>query len=237
MADGADAPEIARVAAEASKLDLSRATADPIFQFISGILVELPLMARSPEFHAYLGSLGIAKDEAGEVSSLLSGISRAIDQEALTRRQSSDIGGMAKSALIESLALQMRDKLPSLFEPTAQEVRKALADFSSGSGFAALARDFFARLTYRSLDYYLSRELANHTGAGERFADDAGRVEFQQDLAQHTFEASKIVEAFAGGWYGKTVWKNKALDQEAINGFTAYAFKKLRSELGRRENA
>ncbi len=62
-----------------------------------------------------------------------------------------------------------------------------------------MARDFFARLSYRSLDYYLSRELADHTGTGKRFGDDGDRVAFEIALRQHTFEASKIVESFAGG--------------------------------------
>ena len=109
-----------------------------------------------------------------------------------------------------------------------------MASFSSGTAFAGLARDFFARLTYRSLDYFLSRELANHTGEAKRFASDADRTAFQRDLAQHVFEASRIIEDYAGGWYGKTVWQKQALDQVAINKFTRYAFKKLRSELGRR---
>lgn len=237
LANGSDVPAIAQAAAEASKLDLARATSDPVFEFVSGILVELPFRARSPEFHSYLASLGISPNEAVSLPSLLFGLTRAIDSAAFLQGQRSDIGGMAKTALLESLATQMQAKLPSLFEPTAAEVRQALASFSNGSGFSALARDFFARLTYRSLDYYLSRELANHTGKGKRFADDAARVAFQKDLAQHTFEASKIVEAFAGGWYGKTIWKNRSLDQKAINGFTSFAFKKMSSELGRREKA
>ncbi|MEP4197262.1 MAG: hypothetical protein ABJL99_16690 [Aliishimia sp.] len=146
----------------------------------------------------------------------------------------SDPGELARSALLESLSIRLRDRLLSLLEPTPQEIRKASAAFSGGQVFAGLARDFFARLTFRSLDYYLSRELANHTGAGKRFADDAARVEFERALSQHTFEASRIVEEFAGGWYGKTVWKEQTLSQNKISEFTRYAFKKMRSELGRR---
>ena len=44
----------------------------------------------------------------------------------------------------------------------------------------------------------------------------------------------KAVETFAGGWYGKTVWKEQSLSQDKINDFTRFAFKKMRSELGRR---
>ena len=111
-----------------------------------------------------------------------------------------------------------------------------MGEFASGDRFAHLARDFFARLTYRSLDYYLSRELAKHIGQDRRFATDAQRVAFQRALAQHTFETSRIVREFAGGWFGKTVWQRQALDQDAINRFTDYAFKKMRSELGRRRD-
>lgn len=106
---------------------------------------------------------------------------------------------MARAAFLESLSAQLRDHLPTLFDPTSQEVRKVLASFASRPNFATLARDFFARLSYRSLDYCLSRELANHTGPGKRFADGAGRTEVDRALSQHTFEATRIVEEFAGG--------------------------------------
>ncbi len=144
---------------------------------------------------------------------------------------------MARAPCFEESLAELRDRLPSLFEPTPQEIRAALGAFASGNRFAVLARDFFARLTYRSLDYYMSRELANHTGQGKRFDTDAPRVGFQHALAQHTFEASRIVEAFSGGWFGKTVWRRQSLNQEAIDRFTQYAFKKMRSELGRRRDA
>ncbi len=227
---------IAEAAAKASELDLSRASKDPRFQFISSLLVRLPLLARAPGFEDALAELGVGENALSSVTGLLAGIERVINQQSFQFGASSDAGELAKSALLESLSVQLRDRLPSLFEPTSQEIRAALGSFSSGDRFALLARDFFSRLTYRSLDYYLSRELANHTGQDRRFANDANRIAFQQALANHTFEASKIVQEFAGGWYGKTVWQKQALDQEAINRFTRYAFKKMRSELGRRRD-
>jgi hypothetical protein len=171
------------------------------------------------------------------VTGLLSGLNQAISKQAFEQGHSSDAGELARAALLESLSAQLKDKLPTLFEPTPQEVRKALASFSGGQEFSVLARDFFARLSYRSLDYYLSRELADHIGVDKRFGNDGDRVAFETALRQHTFEASKIVETFAGGWYGKTVWKEQILSQDKINDFTRYAFKKMRSELGRRRAA
>ncbi|MGX9352230.1 hypothetical protein ACS3QZ_13590 [Shimia sp. W99] len=227
---------IAEAAAKASELDLSRATKDPRFQFISSLLVRLPLLARMPGFEDALLDLGVGENALSSVTGLLAGLELAIDRQSFRFGASSDAGELAKTALLETLSVQLRDRLPSLFEPTPQEIRAALGSFASGNRFADLARDFFARLTYRSLDYYLSRELANHTGQDKRFADDAQRVAFQQALAQHTFEASRIVREFAGGWYGKTVWQKQSLDQEAIDHFTQYAFKKMRTELGRRRD-
>ncbi|WP_245820441.1 hypothetical protein [Flavimaricola marinus] len=228
---------VAEAAARASELDLRRASDDPTFQFVAQLLVKLPLLARAPGFEAALSELGVKRSALDSVSGLLAGLNDAITQHNFDNGRSSDAGEMGRAALLESLSVQMRGQLPTLFEPTPQEIRKALASFASGQNFAVLARDFFARLSYRSLDYYLSRELANHTGVGKRFADDAARVEFSRALSQHTFEASRIVEEFAGGWYGKTVWKEQSLSQDKINDFTRYAFKKMRSELGRRRTS
>jgi hypothetical protein len=178
--------------------------------------------------------MGLASDATDSVPRLLSEIGSAIDRNAFDLGQSSDLGALAHSALLETLSTKLRDNLPSLFQPEPAEIRRALGQFSGGHRFAELARDFFARLTYKSLDYYLGRELANHTGSDARFPSDGDRVAFEHALFQHTFETSKIVEEFAGGWYGKTVWKEQNLTPETINKFTQYAFKKLRSELGRR---
>lgn len=230
----ADIETIAEAAARASELDLKRASDDPFFQSVTQLLVQLPLLARAPGFEVEMAELGLPSEALNSVTSLLAGLNAAINQRAFEQGQSSDAGELARNALLESLSVQLRDKLPTLFEPTPQEVRKALASFSGGQEFSTLARDFFARLSYRSLDYYLSRELADHIGVDKRFANDGDRVAFETALRQHTFEASKIIETFAGGWYGKTVWKEQSLSQHKINDFTRYAFKKMRSELGRR---
>lgn len=234
LISNASLEEVAEAAAWASERDLDRSSDDPSFQFISKLLIELPLMARSPGFDGSLKELGMGVDALGSVSALLSGISDAIDLNAYETGRSSDLGDLARSALLETLSVKLRDRLPGLFPPEPHEIRSALGQFAGGQRFAELARDFFSRLTYNSLDYYLSRELANHTGVNSRFASDADRVQFEKALYQHTYEASRIIEEFASGWYGKTIWKEQSLTPEAINKFTRYVFKKMRSELGRR---
>lgn len=229
-----DIESVAESAARASETDLKRASDDPFFQFVTQLLVRLPLLARAPGFEAEMADMGLSPEALTSVTGMLLGLNNAISQQTFEQDNSSDAGELARAAFLESLSVQLREKLPTLFEPTPQEIRNALASFSTGQEFSALARDFFARLSYRSLDYYLSRELADHIGAGKRFGDDSDRVAFETALRQHTFEASKIVESFAGGWYGKTVWEEQTLSQDKINEFTRYAFKKMRSELGRR---
>ena len=87
------------------------------------------------------------------------------------------------------------------------------------------------------LDYYLSRELSKHIGAGERFRDDAARSQFDDALDRHCREASRIVEAFAGGWYGKNVYQGDGLTPDAIRRFAPVVFKKIRAELRKRRDA
>ena len=225
---------IAEAAAVASEQDLKLASNDPNFQFVARLLVELPLLARSPGFLEKLELLGIRANSTSSVTGLLNGIELAIDRNSYNIGHGSDMGELAKASFLESLSRKLEQRLPSLFEPTPQEIRNELGSFASGQNFADLAQDFFARLNYRSLDYYLSRELANHIGSDKRFASDFERREFQHALAQHSHETSRIVKEFAAGWYGKTIWKEGNLSQTAINRFTSYAFKKMRDELGRR---
>ncbi len=236
LAGNSSLEDIAAATSRAAELDLGRASDDPAFLYVAKLLVELPLKARMPA-SAAAGSefaKGVDVISPDSVSALLGTINEAIDRFTFENGGSSDFGLMAQSALIESLSSALRDGLPTLFEPEPAEIRSALGQFANGQRFGDLAREFFARLTYKSLDYYLSRELANHTGPGVRFAADADRVTFERALYQHSFETSRIVKEFAGGWYGKTVWRDQNLSDAAIRKFTSYSFNKMRSELARR---
>ena len=130
-------------------------------------------------------------------------------------------------AAVESLAALVGPSLPSLFEPSPREVQRAIGSFAGGKRFGTLARQLVSRLTQRSLGYYLSRELNNHIGRGERFLDDGARAEFDDALDRHCREASRIVEVFAGGWYGKNVYHSDGLTPDTVRRFAPIAFKKF----------
>jgi hypothetical protein len=237
LRSGAADLDVAGASARAAESALAKADSDPVFAECVWLLTNLPLAARDPEHLERLNDLGVAADHPPTLLELTANVSRALDDFARRNGARTDLGEMAQTALVESLTDAIAPQLPSLFTPEPAEVRTALGRLSQGDRFAGLARDFFARVTHASLDYYLSRELAAHIGAGERFASDVDRRAFDRALQVHCREASRIVEAYAGGWYGKTVWREGCLTRETSQKFARYAFKKIRDELGRRRDA
>jgi hypothetical protein len=234
---GAGVGEIAGLAAEAAETSLQAAAGDPAFLHSFWLLTQIPLAARGAVFAEDLGRLGINITDPSSLMGVTAAISAAIDHYAREHGGRTDLGEMAQMAAVESLTATVAPTLPSLFGPSPEEVQRAIGRFAGGDRFSALAREFFARLTQRTLDYYLSRELSNHIGAGERFSNDRERSQFDQALDRHCREASRIVEEFAGGWYGKNVYQGDGLTPDDVRRFAPVAFKKIRSELRKRRDA
>jgi hypothetical protein len=234
---GAEIDAVAASAADAAEAALRAASNDPAFLHAFWLLTQVPLAARGPEFSQDLERLGVQVPDRPSLMDLVAGISSAIDGYARQQGGRTDLGEMAQMAAVESLTALVGRSLPSLFEPNPGEVQRSIGRFAGGDRFSALAREFFARLTQRSLAYYLSRELGNHIGAGERFQDDQARSQFDDALDRHCREASRIIEAFAGGWYGKNVYQGDGLTPESIRRFAPVAFKKIRAELRKRRDA
>ena len=228
---------MATSAADAAETALQGASKDPAFLHAFWLLTQVPLAARGPEFAADLRRLGVEAPDAPGLMDIAAAISAAVDRQARDASGRTDLGEMAQMAAVESLTALVGQDLPSLFQPGQGEVQRAIGRFASGDHFSKLAREFFTRLTQRSLDYYLSRELNRHIGAGERFDDDAMRARFDGALEQHCREASRIVEAFAGGWYGKNVYQGDGLTREDVRRFAPVAFRKIRAELRKRRDA
>jgi hypothetical protein len=70
-----------------------------------------------------------------------------------------------------------------------------------------------------------------------RFRDDRARSEFNDALDQHCWGASRIIEAFAGGWYEKNVYQGDGLTPDSIRKFAPVALRKIRTELRKRRDA
>jgi hypothetical protein len=118
----------------------------------------------------------------------------------------------------------------TFFVEQGEATRDAFRPLGTHRNFGILARDFFARFMRGFLGYYLSRELPNHVGPGHRFASSQDHAEFNQALDLHCRQAARIVQDFAGGWFGKTEFEG-GITPEKAKGFVHVALKKLRDEL------
>ena len=229
--------EIAGLAAEAAETSLQAAARDPAFLHSFWLLTQVPLAARGPVFVEDLRRLGINVAGPPSLMTLVAAITAAVDRYTHEHGGRTDLGEMAQMVAVESLTAIVEPALPTLLGPSPEEVQRTIGRLAGGDRFAALAREFFARLTQRTLHYYLSRELSNHIGDGQRFADDGARSQFDQALDRHCREASRIVEEFAGGWYGKNVYQRDGLTPDHVRRFAPVAFKKIRAELRKRRDA
>jgi hypothetical protein len=234
---GADVSAIATAAAEAAEADLRGAASDDAFLHSFWLLTQLPLAARSSFFAQDLRDLGVPVNDHPSLIDVVAAFSAAVDEHARQHGGRTDLGEMAQMAAVETITGLMGALLPSLFAPNPDEVQYAIGRFASGDRFSTLAREFFARLTRRCLDYYLSRELSNHIGPGKRFKTDGERREFDVSLDRHCRESSRIIETFASGWYGMNVYSRDGLTPAAVRRFAFVAFKKLREELRKRRDA
>lgn len=234
LADDASVPVVAAATMEAAAHGLNIAARDEGLRHALYLLAQVTLAARNKEdFAGALGQLGIHVSEAPSLFEIAGSISDAIDQRLRRMGARSDIGEMAQLAAVESLTKLAAAESARLYATTSEEVREAIAGYSTRPGFSTLAHEFFARLTQRYLTYHLSRELSRHVGANQRFRDPAQHNEFLRDLDTHCRQATLIVKDFAGGWHSKTNYETGITEAKARN-FTYVALKKLRGELKRR---
>lgn len=197
---------VARASAEAAREGLRQAETDPGLAESFYLLAQLPRVARSETLGGVDEELrALSKSET--LIDLGAAFAGAVDARLDGNRRRSDVGEIAELSAIETLMDVVGRRLPSLIAAEPGNVRRALAGFEPKYQFAKLARVFFARFVERYLAYYLSRELAAHVGPGGRFAGVEDHSAFNDGLRRHCYEASAIVEAYAGAWRSKKLWE------------------------------
>lgn len=228
--------EVAGASAAAAESALRGAVADPALTQTVWLLTQLPLAARSADFPANLANLGLRVGDQLTLLNIVGALADAVDRHAARAGGRTDLGELAQQAAAESLTAVIGRSLPSLFAPTSEEVRKALGRLGARNNYGELARDFFANLTRRYLDYYLSRELSNHVGPQGRLLTIGGHADFNGALDLHCREASRIVQDFAGGWYTKAQFEGPITPEKARR-FAFVALRKIVAELKRRSGS
>ncbi len=239
LAGAADAGEIAALSAAAAESAFVQARQSPAFVQIVDLLIRLPLAARMPDYVDGLRDLGLDLETAPSFPELMAALAARMDAAgaAVGDAKTSDVPELARLAALDALTGLIEPQLPRLFGADPADVRSALSKFASGQQFAVLAREFYARFIYRTLDYYLSRELAAHTGPGRRFEGFADRRAFEAALAVHCRESTLIIADHSSGWFGKHVYLKGDLSEAVVRSFVAYSLRKVLAELGKRQDA
>jgi len=228
---GAGTAQLANATITAAEKGLNLAAEDKGLVETIWLLSQLPLAARKDNFAAALREVGLDVSDAPGLMEIVGAVSDAIDRRLANNGGRTDLGEMAQMAASETISEVVGGRLPSLFAPTPNDVRTEFARLATNRQFSTFARDFFARLTNKCLNYFLSQAIAHHVGEGRRFTTLAQQSEFSKALDTHCREAAKIVEEFSGGWFSKTNWENKGISRDKAAGFSHVAMQKLVAEL------
>ena len=226
---------VAAASATAAERELLEAAHDPVFVEAVRLLLSIPYAARSEDFGLALRKLDIEVGHRPELMDLISGVSERLDRVARTTNARNDLGELASRSLIAALATTVGDQLPGLFGPTPEDVQVATRKLGYSKGIARLSRDFFGRLVGETRSYWLDRVLANNVGSERRFADVSARSAFDSEISHLAVEASRIIQEFSGGWYGKTVAREGGVNSRQAAEFGAVALKKIVEELRYRD--
>jgi len=228
---GAGTAQLANATITAAEKGLNLAAEDKGLVETIWLLSQLPLAARKDNFAAALREVGLDVSDAPGLMEIVGAVSDAIDRRLANNGGRTDLGEMAQMAASETISEVVGGRLPSLFAPTPNDVRTEFARLATNRQFSTFARDFFARLINKCLNYFLSQAIAHHVGEGRRFTTLAQQSEFSKALDTHCREAAKIVEEFSGGWFSKTNWENKGISRDKAAGFSHVAMQKLVAEL------
>lgn len=225
---------IAAAAADAAENDFLSAPTNPTFIEAVRLLGLIPQAAKQNDFIAALRENGIDVPAEPSLSDLVSATTRHLDQFSKTTSGTNDFSELATRVLVGTLSAEIGAKLPSLFDPIPAELKSQTATFTRSDEFSRLARTFFGSLVRETLSYWLDRTLSAQVGADKRFSSLEQRAAFDASLQTYCGEATRIIKEFAGGWYGKTIFRDGTITPERARVFAGVAFKKITEELKRK---
>ena len=228
---GAGTTQVANATIRAAERGFKLAAEDKGVVETIWLLTKLPLAARSQDFAAALRNVGLDVSDSPGLMEVVGAFADAVDRRLANNNGRTDLGEMAQMAASETMWRVIGSRTQSLFGTTPEDVRNAFSRLATNRQFSIFARDFFSRLTYKCLDYFVSRAVSYHVGEGRRFRTLAQQGEFTKALETHSREASKIVEEFSGGWFSKTNWERGGISRPDAASFAHVAMQKLVAEL------
>jgi hypothetical protein len=237
VASGAAAVKFAAATVNAAARGLRAAANDHGVLETYWLLIRLPLAARAPDFAAALRDCGLVVANAPELLDVAVAFGAAVDGRMANNRGRTDLGEMAQTAAVEAINAIVETRAQSLFGSGAEEVREAFAALATTKQIGTLARQFFSRFAFKSLDYFLSKVVAGEIGEGKRFRTVDEQRKFTDALCTHCHEASEIAERFAGEWFSFHRFQSAGdITRAETRGFLDEAMDKLTQEFRRRED-
>jgi hypothetical protein len=230
-----DLASIAAATSRAAQLSMIDASDDEVVRQSFFLLTQIPMAARADDFPKALRKIGIGVGDDPGLIELGSAMMSAVDRFISVRGDRTDYGEMAQLAMVESVHWVIGRELSDLFDAD-QRLKITLSAFAEPRHFAVLAREFFARLTRRHLDFYLSRELTSHVGTDQYFPSLVEHEDFETALDLHCREATRIIKEFSAGWFSKHTVED-GIDRDLAGRFVHVAAGKIRDELVRRDTA
>ena len=184
--------------------------------------------SRRDNFAQSLAQYGFGTEGKADALALLSRVFQATESRFGPTGDRTIFTEFAFGALQEALTETVASQTGSLFLTGIDAAQDAYRAFSTERGFARLSRLFFARLLSRSLMYFADHEAANQLGGQGGLRSETDLRAFNEAVTRYAFEASRIVEDFAGGWYSKGRWLRTV---DRTEGMASVAMRKLADEL------
>ncbi len=231
-----DAPSVAKATALAAEQRLRALANDPSLVHCFWILTRLVTAARRPDFADALAEIGIAAKADEPILGFIARVSDQVRREVGAHPESGHFATLAALALRRALGETIGQHGRSLFGSSVEDLQAALRQYGGDVRFGRMAKVFFGDFFAATLSSFVERELSNRTGTSPGLASLGDSQEFADGLDRYARESARIMEEFAGGWYGKHNWESKGqIDHQETAGFVGYALRKLRAELARSE--
>ena len=130
------------------------ASSDATVRHTFWLLAKIPLAARETNFEHALHGLGLEARTTSTLADLICQLMEAVDRHTAETGNRTDYGEIAQLSAAEALEAVVGREMRELVGTDVRAMQSALASFATVRQFAVLARDFFARLTRRHLNYY-----------------------------------------------------------------------------------
>jgi hypothetical protein len=234
IAEGVEAARVAEAVTHAWEQAFNTVRNDAGFREAVYLLMQIGVAGKSRDPTGHLSSVGVDVAGAGSVVEVAMALSAAMDRRLEDARWRSDFGELAQRALVGAVTEHLQRGMPTLLESTADDVSGAMKKCGRDKAFGELSREFFARITNESLNYFLSKTLPAQIGEGRRFSTTAQLAEFEKAMRTHCSEAAEVVESYSSGWFSKELHQEGKITRDSAERFGWFGLEKMRGELAAR---